>query len=94
MDFGFEWDPNKAATNERKHGVTFDEASTVFGDPLARTRPDVLHSVGEERWVTLGLSEHGRLLVVVHTDQGDVIRIISARPATGNERRTYAQARG
>ena len=54
MSFGFEWDPAKADANERKHGVTFDEASTVFGDPLARTRPDPVHSQDEERWVTLG----------------------------------------
>ena len=93
MDFGFEWDPDKAEANERKHGVTFDEAGTVFGDPFARTRLDPLHSIGEERWVTLGQSEQGRLLVVVHTDEGEIIRIISARPATGHERRTYAESR-
>ena len=93
MEFGFEWDPGKAAANERKHGVTFDEASTVFGDPFARTRPDPLHSLDEERWVTLGQSDHGRLLVVVYTDRGEVIRIISARPAPGRERRSYAESR-
>ncbi len=93
MSFGFEWDPDKAESNERKHGVTFDEASTVFGDPLSRTGPDPLHSEEEERWVTLGVSEQGRLLVVVHTDRGEAIRIISARPATGREWRTYAESR-
>lgn len=93
MSLDFEWDPDKAETNERKHGVTFDEASTVFGDPLARTRPDPLHSTHEERWVTLGLSDNRRLLVVVHTDRGEAVRIISARPATGHERRTYAESR-
>jgi uncharacterized DUF497 family protein len=93
MEFGFEWDPEKAAANERKHGVTFGEASTVFGDPFARTRPDPLHSLAEERWVTLGQSDHGRLLVVIHTDRGEVIRIISERPATGRERRSYAESR-
>ncbi|HWK90154.1 MAG TPA: BrnT family toxin [Longimicrobium sp.] len=93
MDFGFEWDPEKARSNERKHGVTFDEAQTAFGDPFARTRPDPLHSREEYRWVTLGQSEQGRLLVVVHTDRGETIRIISARPATGREWRTYAESR-
>ena len=94
MSFGFEWDPEKAEANVRKHGVSFDEASTVFGDPFARTRPDPLHSVDEERWITLGESEQGRLLVVVHTDSDDeVIRIISARPPTGREWRTYAESR-
>ena len=93
MSFGFDWDPAKAESNQRKHGVSFDEASTVFGDPFARTRHDPLHSVGEERWVTLGQSEQGRLLVVVHTDQGEAIRIISARPAPGREWRTYAVSR-
>ncbi|HET7231394.1 MAG TPA: BrnT family toxin [Longimicrobium sp.] len=93
MSFGFEWDTEKAASNQRKHGVSFDEAQTVFGDPFARTRPDPRHSPGEERWITLGVSEQGRLLVVVHADRGEVIRIISARPATGHERRTYAESR-
>ena len=89
----FEWDPEKAEANERKHGVSFGEASTVFGDPYARTRPDPLHSFEEDRWVTLGYSEQGRLLVVVHTDRGEMIRLISARLATGGERRTYAESR-
>jgi len=94
MNFGFEWDPDKAEANVRKHGVSFDEATTVFGDPFARTRPDPLHSVDEDRWITLGESEQGRLLVVVHTDSDDeVIRIISARPPTGREWRTYAESR-
>jgi len=94
VSFGFEWDPDKAEANLRKHGVSFDEASTVFGDPFARTRPDPLHSVEEDRWITLGESEEGRLLVVVHTDSGDdVVRIISARPPTGREWRTYAESR-
>ena len=94
MSFGFEWDPDKAEANARKHGVTFDEASTVFGDPFSRTRPDPLHSVDEDRWITLGESEQGRLIVVVHTDSDEeVIRIISARPPTGREWRTYAESR-
>ena len=90
MDIVFEWDPTKAETNAHKHDVTFTEAATVFGDPLARTRADPRHSVGEERLVTLGQSRQGRLLVVAHTERGETIRIISARPATAHERRQYA----
>jgi len=94
VNFGFEWDPDKAEANLRKHGVSFDEASTVFGDPFARTRPDPMHSAEEDRWITLGESEQGRLLVVVHADsEDDVVRIISARPPTGREWRTYAESR-
>ena len=74
----FEWDARKAATNLRKHGVTFDEASTAFADPLSLTVPDPDHSIEEDRFVLLGLSYRGRLLVVVHTERGDNIRIISA----------------
>ena len=92
-DLDFEWDAAKAAANEEKHGVTFDEAKTVFGDPYARSRPDPLHSSDEDRWITLGFSDDARLLVVVHTDRGEVVRIISARPATGREWRTYAESR-
>ena len=87
----FEWDPSKAASNVQKHGVSFEEASTVFGDPFSRTIPDPLHSDEEDRWVTVGLSAHMRTLVVVHTDRGDSIRIISARRATRPERRDYEQ---
>ena len=89
-DLDFEWDPAKAEANEQKHGITFEVAKTVFGDPYARTRPDPLHSADEERWITLGFSDDARLLVVVHTDRDDMVRIISARPATGREWRTYA----
>jgi uncharacterized protein len=86
----FEWDPGKAAHNLAKHGVTFEEASTTFGDPLSLTifDDDDLH--GEERYVLLGASRFGQLLVVVHTDRGDSIRIISARLATRAERKSYA----
>ena len=87
----FEWDPGKAASNQEKHGVSFEEASTVFGDPLSRTIPDPLHSEGEDRCVIVGLSAHMRTLVVVHVDRGDRIRIISARPATRPERRDYEE---
>ena len=85
----FEWDPAKAAANLRKHGVSFDEASTVFHDSLAATGADPDHSRGEHRYVTFGVSSSGRLLVVAHTDRGDAIRIISARAATRTERRIY-----
>lgn len=85
----FEWDPEKAAVNLAKHGVSFEEASTVFGDPLATTVSDPDHSVSEERFLTTGLSRQQRVLIVWHTDREDVIRIIGAREATPRERRTY-----
>ena len=85
----FEWDAKKAAANLTKHGVPFDEAATVFGDPLASTIPDVDHSVVEERFVTMGLSSLHRLLVVCHADRGDRTRLISAREASRHERRQY-----
>ncbi len=82
----FEWDPKKARRNLKRHGVSFDEASTAFQDPLSRTIPDPLHSEDEDRFVLIGCSHRNRLLVVVHTERGDRIRIISARPATNKER--------
>ncbi|MGH2779045.1 MAG: BrnT family toxin [Actinomycetota bacterium] len=87
----FEWDPNKADSNLEKHGVPFDEAATAFGDPLSLTIPDPDHSDDEERFVLLGQSFLGRLVVVVHADRGERIRIISARIATRNERRSYEE---
>lgn len=87
----FEWDLAKAASNVRKHGVTFEEASSIFYDPLATTGDDPDHSVAESRCVTFGMSSASRLLVVAHTDQQEVIRIISARPATPAERRLYEE---
>jgi uncharacterized protein len=87
----FEWDSAKAAANLRKHRVSFEEASSVFYDPLAATGPDPDHSVGEQRFVTFGLSSRGRILVVAHADRQDAIRIISARPATVPERRIYEE---
>lgn len=86
-----EWDPTKARYNRQKHGVTFEEAATVFIDPLSSTIPDPLHSESEERFVIVGQSIQRRLLVVVHTDRGDSIRIISARVATAQERKTYEE---
>ena len=85
----FEWDASKAEINVTRHGVTFDEALTVFGDPLAATIPDPDHSLSESRFVTIGLSSAQRLLVVVHTERGERIRLISAREATRVERRQY-----
>ena len=85
----FEWDAEKAAYNLAKHGVSFDEASTVFGDPLAGTILDPRHSVGERRFVTVGHSERGSLIVVVHVERDGRIRIINARQATRRERRKY-----
>jgi uncharacterized protein len=86
----FEWDPEKEARNLRKHGVSFVEASTVFGDGLAATIPDAKHSDLELRFITMGVSSLGRLLVVAHTDdEEESVRIISARTATTQERRRY-----
>lgn len=85
----FEWDPYKADSNLEKHRIPFDEAATAFGDPLSLTIADPDHSEDEERFVLLGQSFLGRLVVVVHTDRGERIRIISARIATRNERRSY-----
>lgn len=86
-----EWDAAKAAANARKHGVTFDEASTVFLDPLALSRPDPDHSSAESRYVTFGISRLGHLLVVAHTHRVGAIRIISARRADRTERRMYEE---
>ena len=91
MGFRLEWDPNKASTNQINHGVSFEEASTVFADTLSLTIYDEDHSENEDRWIILGMSDQQRLLVVVHTDRGAAIRLISARRATPQERRTYEQ---
>lgn len=87
----FEWDPQKAAANLRKHGVSLEEATTVLEDELSLTGEDPDHSEDEERMVTFGFSSHGRLLAVSHTDRQGTIRIISARPATRSERILYEQ---
>lgn len=87
----FIWDPAKGAANRRKHGVDFHEAATALGDPLSTTFPDIDHSIGEQRFLTVGLSEQRRLLVVSHTEEGDTVRIISARHATRRERRFYEE---
>jgi hypothetical protein len=85
----FEWDAHKARKNEETHGVSFDEASTVFRDTLSLTIHDPLHSDVEDRFILIGSSFKNRLLVVVHTERGENIRIISARKATKKERKQY-----
>lgn len=89
----FEWDPAKAKKNFAKHGVGFDEASTVFSDPFALTIYDPDHSDVEDRFVIIGLSDHGRLIVVCHTDRDDTTRLINARPANKLEIGAYNDAR-
>jgi hypothetical protein len=84
-----EWDPKKAKLNLRKHRVSFEEAATALSDPMAATGADPDHSITEERYVTFGVSERGRLLVVAHTDEEETIRIISARIASKGERELY-----
>ena len=91
MPLRFEWDRKKDAANLSKHDVAFEEAATVFGDVLSITIADPDHSESEERFILLGMSHQNRLLVVVHAERGDRIRIISARPATKNERNQYEQ---
>ncbi len=85
----FEWNPDKADLNLKKHGVSFNEASTVFNDLLSVTFPDLDHSYGEERYVIIGLSHIHRLLIVSHTDRADRVRLISAREANQHEQRFY-----
>ena len=87
----FEWDPAKAAANLLKHGVSFDEASTVFGDLLSVSGRDLEHSEVETRYVMIGLSSEGRILVVCHTDRRNVIRIFSARFAVRKEKKIYEE---
>lgn len=87
----FEWDPSKAAGNFADHGVSFEEATTVFADPLAMVHSDPDHSLSEARALLIGHSGHGRLLLVCFTDRGSSIRIISARPVTRRERGKYEE---
>ncbi len=91
MPLTFEWDSRKARSNLSKHGVSFAAASTVFGDSLSLTIPDPDHSIAEHRYITMGRTFDGKLLVVVHTDRGDNIRIISARRANRRERKSYEE---
>jgi len=87
----FEWDQKKAEANKRKHGITFHEAATVFGDPLAITFADPDHSLDEDRYLTFGLSRFNQMLVVSHAHRGEKLRIISARPMTRQERVIYEE---
>jgi len=93
VSYYFEWDPEKAVANLRKHGVSFEEATTVFGDPMAMNMPDPDHSLTEERFILLGLSHRLRLLVVAYAERGTRTRLISAREATRKERRQYEETK-
>lgn len=91
MSFQFEWDPDKAAQNKRKHQISFEEASTVFADFLSATIPDPDHSDTEDRYITIGTSKQQRPLMVSYTEHGNQIRIISARKLTSVERKQYEE---
>lgn len=91
MGLTFEWNERKSRENLQKHGVAFEIAATVFGDPNSITVYDETHSQDEDRFVTIGLSVYGIVMVVVHTDRGSRIRIISARKATAKEKRQYEE---
>jgi uncharacterized DUF497 family protein len=89
MALTFEWDEEKAATNLKKHQVSFEEAKTIFNDPVSITIPDPDHSIDEERYIDIGLSSKGQVLVVVYTERGENIRLINCRKATRREQRAY-----
>lgn len=91
MELTFEWDEVKAKENLRKHEVSFEEGKTIFNDPFLFTFPDYEHSVDEERYIDIGLSVTGRILILTHTERQDKIRIISCRKATARERRFYEE---
>ena len=91
MDLAFEWDDKKSNKNLKKHGIAFEEAATVFGDPLSITIPDPKHSKAEHRFIIIGESVQRRTLVVVHVERTDKIRIISARRATRREKKIYEE---
>ncbi len=91
MGLNFEWDEEKAEANLKKHRASFDEATTVFSDPFSITIPDPAHSAEEDRYIDIGASEKGRILVVVYTERGTTIRIISCRKATPAEHRRYEE---
>lgn len=92
MALTFEWDEAKDLSNQKKHGVSFDEAKTVFNDPRSLTIADEAHSDDEDRFIDMGISSRGRLIVVCYTERGPNIRIISSRNATKSERKNYEQA--
>jgi len=92
MGYEFEWDPAKERSNRRKHGVSFDEATTVFADPFSLNMPDPSHSVSEERFLVLGRSARARLLIIAYAERGPRTRLISARKASPGERHLYDEA--
>lgn len=94
MNLRFEWDEEKAKANLRKHRVNFDETTTVFTDPFSMTIHDPAHSADEERHIDIGRSDKGRVLVVVYTERGSNIRLVSCRKATSSERRLYEEGNG
>lgn len=87
----FAWDEKKATSNLVKHGILFEEATTVFNDPLSDTFPDPDHSLQEHRFIIIGSAESGKILVAAHTDDGELVRIISARETTHGERKSYEE---
>ncbi len=93
MKLLFEWDEDKATSNLRRHRVSFEEAKTIFDDPLLATFPDPDHSAAEQRYISIGSSTSWRVLVVIHTDRDDAIRFISCRKATASERRFYEEVK-
>ena len=94
MKLSFEWDEEKAKANLKKHKVGFDEAATVFTEPYSITIHDPDHSADKQRYIDIGTSDKGRVLVVVYTERGSHIRIVSCRKATSSERKLYEEANG
>ncbi len=92
MELGFEWDEEKATTNKEKHGISFEEATTIFLDPLSLTISDPDHSAGEQRYIEIGISDNSRILLASYTERIGRIRLISCRKATRRERRQYEEA--
>jgi uncharacterized DUF497 family protein len=88
----FAWDQRKASSNLVKHSVSFEEGFNGFGDPFSNTFPDQDHSIEEQRFIIIGLSDQGTILVVAHTDDGELVRIISAREATQGEKKSYEES--
>ena len=91
MSLKFEWDKRKAISNLKKHGVSFEEAATAFGDPLSLTIHDPDHSIDEDRYLLMGTTSSRKLVVVAHMERNDTIRIINARPVTAGERKIYEE---
>lgn len=89
MNLTFEWDEEKANSNLKKHKISFEEGKTIFDDPFLLTYPDLEHSEIEERYINIGTSAKGRILILIHTERGENIRIINCRKATSTERKAY-----